>query len=422
MAVIGQKGTYAKVEAPRDYLGNALANIERTNSAYREEKRQQEELKQAQLASAEQAQIDRNDKAFEKSREFKGQDYGNNRMNESSNKVVSQMANEVASIYSKRNRTPEDNARLTQLYSGLDSMKNTATTLKSFITDKSKEVSEGVINTDGNDPIPSLLNIDKGELFIDESGKMSAKVLDPETGNETIISLDKLGDRTYLESLMPKRVDILGKEGILNQIKSNITPQEHEKNEGGKIIKIRDITPEQELASKELITTSIGSNPKRILDAAKQLNIPYKEGNTPEELKQTSDKIADKIFNQAKLDFNLADDSKTDYEAIRIANQKSKEKYDRWFDKYKFNKTNSDEGGGNGDKIKITVTEDDFGKKISYVKKVTPEELQNLLEQEAMKEQPKQIEWSINPIQSGYDKASKQAPAIKFDSKGNIIM
>ena len=73
MALVGQKGTYAQVQAPKDYLGNALSNIEKNNFLYREEKRRQDELEQAQRESAEKEQMARTDKAYEEAGKLKAE-------------------------------------------------------------------------------------------------------------------------------------------------------------------------------------------------------------------------------------------------------------------------------------------------------------------------------------------------------------
>ncbi len=332
MAVIGSKGTYAQVQAPKDYLGNALSNIEQMNFRYREEKQRKEELEQAKRLAEQNEQQERSDKAFEKSREFKGQDYGNNRMNESSHKVVRQMADEVASLYAKKNRSAQDNARLTELYAGLDKMKQTANTLKSFITDKTKAISEGNVNTDiygkGEDIIPKLLNIDKGEVFIDESGKMSMKLLDPETKEETVMSLDELGNQSYLESLMPNKVEILGKDGLVDEIRSNLKVNEYNKEVGNQKITVRELNPNQEASAKEMVLTKIGDNKKRIQDASQQLGIPY-DVSTPEATMATKNAIANKILEQSKAGLNLKSDTETNWQKLNYNAEQEERRYQR---------------------------------------------------------------------------------------------
>lgn len=327
MAVIGQKGTYAQVQAPKDYLGNALSNIEQTNFRYREEKRQQEQLEQAQRESAEKEQMARDERAYQERKDIKIPEYGVSEMQVSATEEINKLGDRIAELRRKPKTSSQENAEIQAIYGHIDMMKNSATNIKNFVERVGKMQVEEKINNAvyEDDLVPSLLNIKKGKMFF-ENGQAYLKVIDPDDPNKvTVESLEKLSDPSYLNSLVTEKVNIYDKNGAKEQLETILKPKEYKSDTGIQ----RKILPEQELAADDYIINLLATqNEKKTKDILQQLRIDH-NWKTPEE-KQAKIKLAgEKLKQEAKAGLNTLSDKETDDQGENLRLRKSEIAYDR---------------------------------------------------------------------------------------------
>jgi hypothetical protein len=335
MGVIGQKGTYATVQAPKDYLGSALSNIEQTNFRYRQEKEAEQQRKEAVIQAEEIATQERGDKALKESREFKTQDYGVSPLTESSHVITAKMADEVSSILNKKIRTSEDNARLSVLYSNLDKMKIAASNLKPIIADRLNALSNGKVNTEilenkGNgNPLLSLLNIENAQTIIDENGDISLKTIDPETQQEIVIPYNKLQDPNYIMSLIPDKKNIYDDNGLIENIRKTLVPQSTSEEVGNKTVSFTGVTPEQRAEAKNYISNSLGLSQDNVLkDVAQQLGLDF-HWKTPQERDNLVKAVENKALSTAEMGVKKENSEKYNQAYVSPSEQASINKANR---------------------------------------------------------------------------------------------
>lgn len=331
MAVIGSKGTYAQVQAPKDYLGNALSNVEQMNFKYREERRQQEELKLAREAAAEKERLARQDKAQEEASKLKAENTGDNRLNVSMQNLVAQKANRYAELKSKTNLTAEERSELDEIPRLVDRLKFTAQNFKSFLDTTVKDIGEDKINLDlledGTDILGSIYNLKRGAVILDDKGNAMLELVDPDNPSKKIIEpIDKFGDIGYLQSLVPRKQKIIGKDGLVESLKANLEPVENKYDKNGFKITKREITPEQKEAAMQTIESFV-SNDMKLKDAAQQLKLNYRWKDDAEKEKVKQD-VKNIIYNQALSGKKIGEEKERDYQAITTDLAQRKFNYD----------------------------------------------------------------------------------------------
>lgn len=427
MAVIGSKGTYAQVQAPKDYLGNALSNVEQMNFKYREERRQQEELKLAREAAAEKERLARQDKAFEETKNIKPVDYGVPKMTSSANNVVRELSDEIYKLKLKGSLSSEEQAKIAQNYQVLDMMKMASENMKKFSGDFYKKAQDGQINLEvlgpHNDYMEYITNIENGEVFFDkQTGTPSVKFVHPETGEEKVESLKNLSDPSYLMSLYRDKVQLVGDKGVYDNLKKILTPQENVDPINGQIITDRFITPQQEEQAR-VVAGSIVSNDFSLKDVAQQLGKDFNWKDDKEKEKLREEVVSD-LVEQTKGGLNLGKKTKTDdaaaSRALQLRGQNITAAHYRNVEK------NSGGAGGKKDITYTTKVDPILGTTTTVSEKITPDELEKRKKEKPTTPTIKTVDevWNVDPISAGMNKTkstkTKRKPATKATERKTV--
>ena len=275
------------------------------NFRYREEKQRKDELEQAQKASAQKEQREREDKAYEGASKLKSENTGDNRLNVSMQKAVGELADEYASLASKSYLTPEEKSRLNSIPKMVDTFKFAAQNMKSFVDKSTEMVRNGEVNQEllenGQDILGSIYNLQRGQVILDkQNGGALLELVDPNDPNKRITEkIDNFGDTNYLFSKLPVKQNILGKEGLVEQVSKITEPVKTVDSSGAYVVTKNEITPQQKEAAM-LTMESLLSNDMKIRDAAQQLKLNYKfKSDDVEEKERVKQQIKDAIYNQA---------------------------------------------------------------------------------------------------------------------------